>query len=62
MWILVVIIIQSGAGWIHPKAIVTPWYGFATEAACARAQEALGRALQREDQTVFYRCQKETKP
>lgn len=58
MWILVVIIIQSSAGWISPKAITVPWYGFQTEAACVKAQDALEQAEQREDQTVFYRCQR----
>jgi len=59
MWILVVIIIQSSAGWIHPKAITIPYYGFQDEAACVKAQRALERAKQYEAQTVFYRCQPE---
>lgn len=62
MWILVVIIIQSSTSWFQPQAITIPWYGFQTEAACAKAQDALEQAKQREDQTVFYRCQPEEKP
>lgn len=62
MWLLIVIVIQSSAGWIHPKAIVTPWYGFENEAACRKAVSALEQATQRNDQTVFYRCQREVKP
>ena len=59
MWILVVIIIQSSTGWISPKAVTIPWYGFQDEAACVRAQRALEQAQQADGQTVFYRCQQE---
>lgn len=62
MWLLIVIVIQSSAGWIHPQAIVTPWYGFDDEGSCRQAVMALEQAKQREDQTVFYRCQREVKP
>ena len=62
MWILVVIVIQSSAAYVVPKAVTIPYYGFKDEAACRKAQHALEQAKQREDQTVFYRCQKEKKP
>lgn len=62
MWILVVIIIQGGGGWIHPKAMTIPWYGFQDEAACVTAQRALEQAKQRDDLTAFYRCQPEKAP
>lgn len=62
MWILVVIIIQSSAAYNHPEAVTIPYYGFQDEAACVTAQRALEQAKQRDDQTVFYRCQAEVQP